>query len=377
MPRKIGGYRRLTNNLSGVSRGVSVLDQSSYSYIASGWSGGLDQLQININAVPSIVSNRTPVGFVADPNNCWQFDSLFDATSATVVLVAHAAPNLTDIGNTTAQAVWAGDFTSTAPLTSTGSMVSGGACVVQPYLTTFGTAGTINWSVPNKPYDFAGSGSGTARISGQKIVRGLPIRGGAGNAPAAIYWSLDMLLRMSFIGGTAFFQFDTLSSQSTILSPMSALEYDGIYYWAGADRFLMFNGVMQEVPNNMNINWFFDNLNNNAAQKVFAFKNTRWGEIWWCFPFGNATECTNALIYNVRENSWYDTLLPSNFRTAAHESTTFRSPIMTSADVDVITKSYKLWQHEYGVDAIDGNSVTAINSYFETAVISAPGGSLG
>ena len=63
---------------------------------------------------------------------------------------------------------------------------------------------------------------------------------------------------------------------------------------------------MKEIPNNMNQNYFFDNLNYDQRQKVWATKVPRYGEIWWFYPRGDATECTDAIIYNVRENTWYD-----------------------------------------------------------------------
>ena len=64
--------------------------------------------------------------------------------------------------------------------------------------------------------------------------------------------------------------------------------------------------MVKEIPNTLNQNYFFDNLNYSQRQKVWATKVPRFGEIWWFYPRGNATECTDAIIYNVRENTWYD-----------------------------------------------------------------------
>ena len=77
-------------------------------------------------------------------------------------------------------------------------------------------------------------------------------------------------------------------------SSSCVIEYDGIYYWAGTDRFLMYNGVVAEVPNTQNFNYFFDNLNYVQRQKVWVSKVPRWGEIWWFFPSGDSTECNDA-----------------------------------------------------------------------------------
>jgi hypothetical protein len=128
------------------------------------------------------------------------------------------------------------------------------------------------------------------------------------------------------------FQFDTISSQSSILSAASVIEYDGIFYWIGTDRFLTFNGVVREVENNLNINFFFDNLNYAQRQKVFAYKVPRFGEIWWCFPFGDSLEPNHAVIYNVRENTWYDTALPNGGRGAGIFPAVFRKPLLSGVE---------------------------------------------
>ncbi len=119
-------------------------------------------------------------------------------------------------------------------------------------------------------------------------------------------WSLDSVIRVTQVGTAAIeFRFDTVTSQSSILSNKSIIEYDGIYYWAGVDRFLMYNGIVQELPNSMNLQYFFGNLNYAQRQKVWATKYTKYGEIWWHFPALTSTECDQAIIYNVREQTWY------------------------------------------------------------------------
>jgi hypothetical protein len=90
----------------------------------------------------------------------------------------------------------------------------------------------------------------------------------------------------------------------------------------------MYNGVVKEIPNTMNQNWFFDNLNYAQRQKVWASKVPRFGEIWWFYPRGNATECNDVIIYNVRENTWYDagSALGAR-RSAGYFSEVFHYPI--------------------------------------------------
>jgi hypothetical protein len=140
------------------------------------------------------------------------------------------------------------------------------------------------------------------------------------------------------VGGTTvtqFWRYDVISSQSSMLSSQSVIEYDGIYYWVGVDRFLLYNGVVKEIPNSMNQNFFFDNLNYSQRQKVYATKVPRFGEIWWFYPRGNSTECNDCIIYNVREGVWYDagTALGAR-RTAGYFSQVFRFPVNAGVEIN-------------------------------------------
>jgi len=331
--------------------------------------------------------------------------------------------------------------------------VSGGVVVLHPYVFVYGNNGLIRNCAAGDPSNWVSADSNETNVASTKVVKGLPVRGGS-NAPSGLFWSLDSLIRVSFnpttvtVGGspqTFYWRYDLISSQSSILSSSSVIEYDGIYYWCGVDRFLLYNGVVKEIPNTFNQNYFFDNLNYDQRQKVFATKVPRFGEIWWFFPSGDSTECNDAVIYNVRENCWYDTgeALGAR-RSAGYFSQVFHYPVnagweinvaggvnafsfvggtlytngtylaqpltggtgtgatadivvaggivtsviivnrgsgYTAGDfltaaipagsgfqitVDTLMNFTSLWQHEIGVDAVEGLASLAIESYFET-----------
>jgi hypothetical protein len=375
LPRKMGGYRSVNRYLPEIVRSIDEYTVNSLTYLHFGSASYIQRLYIDNSNNTSVLYNRTPVsGFTADPNNLWQFD--VDTGNGTNNLVAQVAPNLTNIANNTGGALYYGNITATTPLVSitlpTGGSATGGVVALHPYTFFYGDAGYVGWSVPGDCTDLTGAGSGAVNVTGQKIVKGMPLRGGAGNSPAGLFWSLDSLIRATFVGGDLIFQFDTISAQTSILSAASVIEYDGLFYWVGVDRFLVYNGVVREVVNTMNINYFFDGLNFAQRQKVFAFKVPRYGEIWWCYPRDNATECTHAVIYNVRENTWYDTELPNSGRAAGQSPVVYRYPMMTGVELDLTTAKYKLWVHEIGTDEIDGQNIQPINSYFETADLSLP-----
>ena len=274
--------------------------------------------------------------------------------------------------------------TATASITATfdnNIAVSGGCVVLHPYLFVYGNNGLIQNSSAGDFANWVSADANSNNVATGKIVKGLPIRGGS-TSPSGLFWAADALIRVSFApsssGGVNYYwSYDLVSSQTSIMSSSSVVEYDGIYYWAGVDRFLMYGGQVQEIPNTNNQNYFFDNINLAQRQKVWATKVPRYGEIWWFYPKGDATECTDAVIYNVREKTWYDAGQAVGARRSAGVfSEVFPKPIWAGNDANSIG-TYTMWQHETGADAIYLTSVNAVQSYFETYNLGTLGGLVG
>ena len=248
--------------------------------------------------------------------------------------------------------------------------VSGGACMLYPYLFVYGNNGLIQNCSAGDFTNWVGADANANNVSATKIVKGMALRGGT-TSPAGLFWSLDQLTRVTYapttVGtSTLYWRYDIISTQTSIMSSQCVIEYDGIIYWVAVDRFLMYNGVVQEVVNNTNLNYFFDNINYSQRQKVWAAKIPRWGEIWWFYPSGDSTECNNAIIYNVRDQLWYDAgFAPGAARSAGVFSEVFRYPIW-GGNVANTENDYTLWQHETGSNQIYLTNVNAVQSYFET-----------
>jgi hypothetical protein len=327
-----------------------------------------------LTTITASTTNMTggSAALVSSVYNKWMFQYMYSASTTDNSIIAHVAPNGQCVCNDTGGQIFIGDVLTTAPLTEillpSGANATGGIVSLHPYLFYYGTAGIVGWSVPGSPTDLSGSGSGIARVWGQKIVKGMPLRAGSGSAPAGLFWAYDAVIRATFSGGTTVFQFDVIATDTSIMSEDCVVDYDGVFFWAGVDRFLMFNGVVRDVPNTLNQNWFFNNLNESQRSKVFAFKMPYYGEIWWCYPRDDATECTHAVIYNVREQTWYDTALPTSGRSAGGFNNAFASPLLV--DAVPATSGYRVWIHEQGTDEIDGTTSAPVQSYFETADLS-------
>ena len=379
-PKKMGGYQQVTDTVPEITRGMHSFSQDDIQFLHLGHPLTVGQYQVS-NGTLGLFTDRTPAGFVTNIDNLWQFDIFADTLgTGNHLLVAHAAPNAANIDNSIGGDIYIDTIQATAPLSivglsvdpgtgwNTGTLgpVSGGVVVSGTYLFAYGSRGLIRISAVNNvgatPVEF--------NLGTQKIVKGFPLRG-AGQGPAVLMWALDSLIRGTFVpGGGLPFAFDIVARGITVLSSQGIVEMDGIYYWPGVDRFLMFNGVVREVPNDMNQNFFFDNLNFTQRQKVFAIKVPRYGELWWCYPRGNAIECTHAIVYNVREGSWYDTPLPDSNaqdqgRTSGIFADVYKRPFMV--DNEVTANGRTLWQHETAFDKIRLSSAVAIQSFFETS----------
>ena len=444
-PRKIGGYRAITSDAHGYSRGIYVNSADGNNQVFNGYNNGLEVLNINNLGIGSGVNQFTFTGLILTLNtlvggtsytngtytnvtltggsgsgakativvsgatvttvtltkagngyvigdtlsataatiggtgtgfsikvatindgftesdlNLWQFDSTFDAQgSGNQLLLAHPGQNLAQIDQTVATPVLAGDIAGTtlSPLTDTAGTnptgdvisVAGGVVVLHPYVFVYGDNGLIKNCVAGNPYDWNGADANETNVASTKIVKGLPVRGGS-NAPSGLFWSLDSLIRVSYTPTTVtvastpqtfYWRYDIISSQSSILSSQCVIEYDGIYYWIGVDRFLLYNGVVKEIKNTFNQNYFFDNLNYAQQQKVYANKVPRFGEIWWFFPSGDSEECNDAIIYNIREDCWYDAggALGAR-RTAGFFSQVFHYPINAGATLSELTEVF-------------------------------------
>ena len=407
-PRKMLGYRVISDQMFGPSRGIWVNAQNAFTSIFSGYNNGLEVLTIDDNGVGAGIGEFSLSNFTASPLNLWQFDGFYDVGGSGVqTIVAHPGQNLQAIDSDNDTPVLIGNITGTTmsqigvftdsvtttnlsptltlavsnPLIGAGQTitgagipanttvlsvvgttitmsnnatasatvtatfnnnveVSGGVVSLHPYLFVYGNNGLLRNCAAGNTDDWVSSDANSVNVATGKIVQGLPVRGGS-NSPSGLFWSLDSLVRVSYaptnlgVPGTAnfatptFWRYDIISSQTSIMSSQCVIEYDGIYYWCGVDRFLLYNGTVKEIPNSMNQNWFFDNLNYSQRQKVWVTKVPRYGEIWWFYPRGSATECTDAIVYNVREQTWYDAGQALGARrSAGYFSQVFAFPVM-------------------------------------------------
>lgn len=310
----------------------------------------------------TIVGSPTSVwiaNFEFEPSaaNLWQFDMQYDAQGDSMKVIAHPGQNLNNIVEDNPTQVLVGDILPTmsgewafygladtegnnptfAPVTC-----DGGVVMLYPFLFIYGSNGFIANNHVDAVYtnqslnNWNGPLANRVNMAAGKVIRGMPVRGGT-NSPSGLFWATDSLIRVSFTGDqNQYWKYDIISSQISVMSSNSIVEMDGVYYWMGVDRFYMYNGSVQVLPNDKNLNWVYDNLNFTQRQKVWATKVPRFNEIWFFYPRGTATECTDAIIYNVKDKIWYDAGSAAGARRSCGYTTeVFPTPVWCGWDYEL------------------------------------------
>lgn len=314
-------------------------------------------LTTNIAGSPTSVWSYDYSYRPGDARNLWQWDMQYSPLGDSLKVLGHPGLNLVNVDNAVPTQVLIGDLLPNSNnqwefngLADTGGQnptyqaiaVSGGVCVLYPYTFVYGSNGYIANNNVSGVYgeqniaDWNGATANQVNMAAAKIVKGMPVRGGT-NSPSGLFWASDSLIRVSFTGAAPlYWRYDIISNQTSIMSSSSVVEMDGTFFWLGVDRFYLYNGNVSVLPNDKNLNWLFDNINLEQRQKVWTTKVPRYNEIWFFYPRGTATECTDAIIYNVKDKIWYDAGSAIGAqRSCGYTTEVFPTPIWANWNYDV------------------------------------------
>ena len=306
--------------------------QSITIYGAVGFNG-VTADQFNITAPFTILGPTTfsyiiPVNAGGGPFAGGGAAVIYVVAGSATYIVAVAPPNATDINNNIESLIYWGDVRATTPLaqiSTTFQKTSGGIVTVGPYLMKYGNDGVVVATLrPGGDW----SDAIAFPVAGTKIVKGLVTRGGS-NAPAALFWSLNSVIRCTFVGQPSTFNFDTIQANTTIMSANCVVTVDNEFYWIGLDRFYVYNGVVQKLDNVMSRDYFFDNLNWDVRSKVWGMYLPLDDEIWWFYPTLGSLECNAAIMYNKKGGFWFDSVIG---RSAGVPPGFYQYPIMADSN---------------------------------------------
>lgn len=316
------------------------------------------------------------------PEPLWYSEEVIDnGVERVAYLLTNTGRNIAD---STQGRLFSYDLATHSPREINGSTydqrASGGLVFAAPFLFLYGENGFVQYSTSTNIFAFANDedqelvGARSLTISHDKVVYGRSIRGGT-NSPALLFWTLSTVVRIVNVGqvNEANFQVDVISNSSTIMSSRCVIEYDGLFFWIGTDRFYTYNGIVQAMEKVGSLNYFFDNVDTSHKQLIFGVRNTRWGELWWFYPEKGQepgkVRNTRAIIFNKEESTWYDTAIS---RDAGYFSRDFGFMVTVGprigAGADDNMKG--IWRHEVGAQERVATEGKEIESYVDTPIIS-------
>jgi hypothetical protein len=152
-----------------------------------------------------------------------------------------------------------------------------------------------------------------------------------------------------------------------ILSVDCVTEFDGKHLVVDRNDIYLHNGsgAIDSIADFRIKKYFFSNLNQSAIDKVHLVKDTARKEIWVCYPKGSATECTEALIYQYKNNTWtkrtlagvsYSFTGPTNSGSAFQYGKTVVYMTTATTQTLVTDGGYLMW---------NGSSLVGYTSYIE------------
>lgn len=174
----------------------------------------------------------------------------------------------------------------------------------------------VRWSAINNIQSWPTANSATA-IAAQSGQQDLPDWGGVraigGGDQYAIIWQPSGMHRMTYIGGSAVFQFDVISKNIGTAFKHSIIQYNGIWYFASPTGFFATNGAEVVPIGAGKVDRYFLSVTDRGRceleMKVAA--DPVQGLIYWAYPYvsgaagsGGSYLTDEILIYNVAEKRW-------------------------------------------------------------------------
>jgi len=210
----------------------------------------------------------------------------------------------------------------------------------------------VRFSDQENAADWTPTATNTA--GGVRINSGSEIIGAVQTRQEILVFTDVSLHSMRFTGAPFTFQFSTLSTDISMISPNAAVNARGSVYFMDSGGFYVYNGSVQPLPCSVKEH-VFTNLNKGQAFKVFAAENNDFSEVIWFYPVGtDDTEITNYVSYNYAENLWAVGTLDRGAWIGYSKNS---NPIASSVNTGVTDANY-LYNHEIGFDD-DGQAMTA------------------
>ena len=353
----------LTSNITILP--VTGNNSNMYVYLANG-ENGIHRTTSNQGLANS---SCTQIYALNAPDIIWKSEIVIQNNNKFIVYVG--SYNRSNINsNVQAKLIWGGLTDNLKDLPNMPDNLQGlsGLLFASNYLFVYGSNGLVQWSKLKNPLDFSNSKDRNITISNDQVVDAKAIRGGT-NSPTILFWTLTSIVRCintPDAAGNLQFQIDVMSKDCSILSTRCVVENNGMFFWPGTVKFYQYNGITDKLTNLLSLNYFYDNIDMDRRQQVVGVKHDKYEEIWWFYPEKAnsplrdpnipAGENSRAIIYNISENTWYDTAISRSAAVYSKEFgflASYGPPLSAPAN-----NNAALFRHDYEYLTPNSNIIT-------------------
>lgn len=179
------------------------------------------------------------------------------------------------------------------------------------------------------------------------VARGSRLVGGIATRGQNLIWTDTDVYSMQFTGDATYvFSVRPMGTGCGLIGPHAAAEADGAVFWmSNSGQFFMSNGQSVQAIDCPVKAEIFANLAPGQNDKIYAWVNGPWGEVWWSYAdLRDGIECSRYVGYNWRENYW---IVGTFARSSWVPAGIFSAPVGFSTDG-------RLYSHETGNSADGG-----------------------
>ncbi len=187
-----------------------------------------------------------------------------------------------------------------------------------------------NQSWTADPSNLAGSWT---LSQGTRVVRAL-----AGRGENLIFTDTGVYSMRYVPDPNIVYRFDLIGTGCGLIGPNAVVQVSGVFFWlTPGGEFFMYDGGAPRPLQSTVRRYVFDNLSWVQQDKVYAFANAAWGEIWWLYPDKReGNECSRYVSYNYLGNTW---AIGTFDRTAFVDAGVFQFPLAADS-------TGRVWFHE-------------------------------
>jgi len=148
----------------------------------------------------------------------------------------------------------------------------------------------------------------------------------------------------TYSGQPFVFDFEKVGDGCGLAAPAAVTTFDGNAVWMGEHGFFVYDGYVRPLESDV-IDYVVENLSSGQKEKIHAFTNHEFSEVWWLYPSDASNECDSYVSWNYVENHWS---IGTIARSAAVAQGVFSTPLLVGTDG-------KVYEHESGtLDASNG-----------------------